>query len=296
MRNLIKMNTQIKQLENIKVNSPSGRPFLLDLYYENTNDPSPLVVFCHGIKGFKDWGAWSLIAAQFAQSGIAFAKFNFSYNGCSVTQPEDLKDLDAFAQNNYSNELKDLQACIVWLKSHIDQVKLPIDTSQIHLIGHSRGGGLVLSVANQLENIGTVTGWASVQRLDYAWLKPGFISDWKEKGYYTILNSRTGDTLKLDYQFYQDFKKHQERFTISNNLPQFKGRILLCHGDRDVAVPFSSAEALFELHPTHTELVKILDCDHVFNMKHPWDSRDLPDAAQELVNKTINFIKSNISH
>ena len=27
--------------------------------------PKPLVIFCHGYKGFKDWGAWNLMAEAF---------------------------------------------------------------------------------------------------------------------------------------------------------------------------------------------------------------------------------------
>lgn len=33
------------------------KPILYDLSFENTLGPIPIVIFCHGYKGFKDWGA-----------------------------------------------------------------------------------------------------------------------------------------------------------------------------------------------------------------------------------------------
>ena len=41
--------------------SKEKKPILFDAYYHETEKPQPLVIFCHGYKGFKDWGAWHLV-------------------------------------------------------------------------------------------------------------------------------------------------------------------------------------------------------------------------------------------
>ena len=66
-----------------------NKPILWDLFYEQSNARLPLIIFCHGYKGFKDWGAWDLVAKAFASAGFCFVKFNFSHNGGTIEQPID---------------------------------------------------------------------------------------------------------------------------------------------------------------------------------------------------------------
>lgn len=87
---------------NKEIKRAKTRSILYDLFYNDAIQKAPLIIFCHGYKGFKDWGAWNLLAEAFASQGIAFSKFNFSYNGGTATQPIDFPDLAAFAENNYS--------------------------------------------------------------------------------------------------------------------------------------------------------------------------------------------------
>ena len=79
---------KMKVQYNIKINQ-EPHPILADIYYPNISNGC-LVVFCHGFKGFKDWGAWHLVAEKFAQDGFIFLKFNFSHNGIGQ---EDLQSL-----------------------------------------------------------------------------------------------------------------------------------------------------------------------------------------------------------
>lgn len=37
------------------------KPILIDCTYISDGQPKPIVIFCHGYKGFKDWGAWNLM-------------------------------------------------------------------------------------------------------------------------------------------------------------------------------------------------------------------------------------------
>ena len=68
---------------------------MLDYYFNQEQYGLPLVIFCHGYKGFKDWGPWSLVKTL-AKENIFVVKFNFSHNGTSISQPIEFSDLEAF--------------------------------------------------------------------------------------------------------------------------------------------------------------------------------------------------------
>ena len=108
--------------------------------YELTTSPEhqELIVFVHGFMGFMDWGAWHLVRDFFTNAGFDFCRFNLSHNGGTPTEPIDFPDAEAFGQNTYSKELFDISSVLNHLESwHRTYQK-------IHLIGHSRGGGMVL--------------------------------------------------------------------------------------------------------------------------------------------------------
>ena len=108
---------------NIIIQGQHGKPILTDVFYVENNQPKPVIIFCHGYKGFKDWGAWDLMAKFFAEAGFYFVKFNFSHNGGTVQQPIDFPDLEAFGNNNYTKELDDLQSVIYWVYSNSELKK-----------------------------------------------------------------------------------------------------------------------------------------------------------------------------
>lgn len=132
------------------------KPIIYDLFYPTTEGACPWIIFCHGYKGFKDWGAWDLVAQEFVEAGFGFLKFNFSHNGGTMEQPLDFPDLQAFAENNFSHELDDLERIILLLKNTENPPQ------SISLIGHSRGGGIVLIKAEEDERVDAVVTWAGV--------------------------------------------------------------------------------------------------------------------------------------
>ena len=79
--------------ETFIINSDNDKdlPIIGDLTYKK--DSKNLVVFCHGFKGFKDWGCWNLVANLFAENDLKFLKFNFSHNGVTLDNPLKFFDL-----------------------------------------------------------------------------------------------------------------------------------------------------------------------------------------------------------
>ena len=108
----------MKIIKNIRINGKHNKPILTDLFFKESNQLKPILIFCHGYKGFKDWGAWNLMAQNFANAGFFFVKFNFSHNGGTAEQPIDFPDLEAFGNNNYSKELDDLGNVIDWVSEN----------------------------------------------------------------------------------------------------------------------------------------------------------------------------------
>src|SRR5210317_1199269 len=151
----------MKKIQNIQIPGRHGKDILADLFFEQNGIKKEVVLFCHGYKGYKDWGAWNLVAEEFARQGFFFVKMNFSHNGGTIEQPIDFPDLEAFGQNNYLKELDDLDSIISWLQAD-NSYQAEINTKQISVIGHSRGGGIVVLKAANDRRISKVISWAGV--------------------------------------------------------------------------------------------------------------------------------------
>lgn len=275
--------------KNRIIHSKDKKPILYDVYYNETEKPQPLVIFCHGYKGFKDWGAWHLVAEAFAEKGFCFVKFNFSHNGGTMENPIDFPDLEAFAENNFSLELDDLDRVLKEIEKGNDN--FPKKISTISLIGHSRGGGIVLIKAEEDTRISKVVTWASVS--DF---KARFQEDtdefktWKETGVTHVENSRTKQMLPHNFQFYKDFKENENRFSIHRAVKNLTIPLLVIHGSDDPTVSVKEAKAIHSWNPK-SELLIIPGADHIFNAKHPWEEAVLPNQLKTVVERTIEFLK-----
>ena len=45
--------------KNIVLEKEGNKPILVDLFYNSSNNKMPVIIFCHGYKGYKDWGCWN---------------------------------------------------------------------------------------------------------------------------------------------------------------------------------------------------------------------------------------------
>lgn len=275
--------------KNLILKDANKKPILYDLYYKESKEPIPMAIFCHGYKGFKDWGAWHLVAEAFAEAGFCFLKFNFSHNGGTVDQPIDFPDLDAFAENNFSLELDDLDRILNSIEDGNENLNQQIST--IALIGHSRGGGTVLIKAEEDSRIKKVVTWAGVCDFKARFQEnTSEFEEWKKSGVTYIENTRTKQQLPHNFQFYEDFKANELRFNISRAVKNIKVPQLVIHGDEDPTVSAKEAMAIHSWNPK-SQLGIILGGDHVFGANHPWVENSLPDDLVKVIDKTIDFLK-----
>jgi len=268
---------------------PTGRSrdILADINYIENAEEKPLVIFCHGYKGYKDWGAWNLVAKEFAEAGYIFLKFNFSHNGTTIEEPIDFPDLKAFGENTYTKEVEDLHTVIDW--SLINN-GFPIAKNNCTIIGHSRGGGIVSIVAKEHRAVTKLVTWAAVSDYKNRFPKGEKLQNWKEKGVYHVLNGRTKQEMPHYYSFYQDFIKNEQRLSIKSAIKQLNKPHLIIHGDSDKAVPLNEAQNLKKWN-SQAELKIIEDSNHTFGSKHPYVELDLPTSLKTVIAHTLDFIK-----
>ncbi|WP_299525895.1 alpha/beta hydrolase fold domain-containing protein [uncultured Lutibacter sp.] len=264
------------------------KPIVTDTLYIKDNKKKPIVIFCHGYKGYKDWGAWNLASKVFVKKSIFFVKFNFSHNGGTLENPIDFPDLEAFGNNNFIKELNDLEDIIDWVTTKPD-FKNEIDINNITLIGHSRGGGIVTIKASENKKIKKLITWAGVS--DYGMRFPDGekLEGWKKQGVSYILNSRTLQQMPHLYQFYQNFKDNEERLTIKNAVSKIKIPHLIIHGENDDVVLPNEAKNLHSWNPK-SELIFIDKMNHPLGCTQPWGKLVLPFHLTKVVKHSIEFI------
>jgi pimeloyl-ACP methyl ester carboxylesterase len=262
----------------------SKREFLADAIFHETEEKLPLIIFVHGYKGYKDWGTWELMGEMFAESGFYFVKFNMSHNGTTLQDPHNFSDLEAFGQNNYSTELDDFEAVINHFK---DQKE--VDSQNITLLGHSRGGGISIIKASENKNITRLITLASISTLD-RFPKNEAFENWKKEGVYFIENARTKQKMPHYFQFYTDYENNETIFNVESACRNLSIPSLFIHGSADESVTIDHS---YKLHKwTYNSVFRTIEnAGHTFGAKEPWTDGFLPKELSEAVEICIDFIK-----
>ena len=279
----------MKILKNFTIDGKHNKPIVTDVFYVENHQPKKAVIFCHGYKGFKDWGAWNLMAKQFAKAGFFFIKFNFAYNGGTADNPIDFPDLEAFGNNNYTKELDDLESVLDWISSE-EKFKKEVNIDDISVIGHSRGGGVVLIKTKEDARIKKVISLAAVSDIGSRSSTTGDLENWKKNGVKYVLNGRTKQKMPHYIQFYKNFKANEERLNIQKAVEKIQIPQLIIHGDKDSSIAVDEG---YKIHSWNSKsFLKIIEnADHVFNVSHPWEKEILSKELKEVTDICIDFLK-----
>lgn len=253
------------------------------------NDPKGVIIFAHGYKGYKDWGAWGLMEAFFLKHQFGFVKFNFSHNGGTVTDPIDFPDLEAFGKNRYSYEVNDLNLIIDETDRMIRE-ECGLDTP-IYLMGHSRGGGIAVLTAEQNDKIKKLISLAGISDIASRFLEGDALVDWKIDGVTYVKNGRTNQEMPHFYSFYEDYIEHTEFLSIERAAEALKIPFLQIHGDMDLAVSISEGQSV--AHWTGTRLSIIKGAGHTFGSTQPWGGSELPEDLEMALGRALEFFETD---
>jgi dienelactone hydrolase len=228
---------------------------------------APVVVGLHGFKGFKDWGFWPEIGRRFADAGLTLVTFNVSGSGVEG-DADRFTDLEGFARNTISRELDDVGRVLEAVASR----ELPLggsDVRRIGLLGHSRGGGVALLRAARDRRVGSVVTWNAVSH--FCRFDDETVARWREEGFTSIPNARTGQILRLDASFLEDLDAHGDALVPAIAARRLEAPLLVVHGTRDETIPVEDAERITKAAPPGVaQSALIPGGTHTFGAAHPF--------------------------
>ena len=263
----------------------AGRTSLIDLEIPQ-NFNGNLIVFVHGYMGFKDWGPWNLMQSFFVDRGYGFCKFNMTHNGTTPELSMDFVALEAFGDNCYSYEKKDLLLVLDWLERRVDLSKC-----SLHLVGHSRGGGIALLCSDD-HRVSTVTTLAAISSIAKRFTFPDeTMEEWQKLGVRFVRNGRTNQDLPHNFSQYIDFQNNTKELTIQTACERIKKPLLLIHGDKDESVSISEGYDLALW--SGNKLSVIQNATHTFGGSHPYDEKILPNHLEDCCKSTVLFLQNH---
>ncbi|MFC1477773.1 alpha/beta hydrolase family protein, partial [candidate division KSB1 bacterium] len=249
-------------------------------------DGKPLILFCHGFKGFKNWGGWQYAMDKICANGFYTIAMNFSYNGIGADL-NNFTELDKFAWNTIGNELDDIKMLLNEVKTGSQFTEVN-SVTRIGLIGHSRGGATAILSAAQTGQFSALVTWASLANFENYMQ---YREQWHRDGYVEYENRRTNEIMRMNVNFLTDL----ETSTAERNILLAESRLgiphLIIHGGSDEAVAYDHAQKLFDASDkTKTKLEIINGGSHTFGTEHPFHGST--DAFDTVINRTIEWFRT----
>ncbi|MDX1670755.1 MAG: alpha/beta fold hydrolase [Balneolaceae bacterium] len=284
-------STVVKQSGS--VDSSENLPIHYDLYVPiGKNEGSiPVVLFLHGFKGFKDWGPFPDACEAIAREGFGVVAFNFSLNGVGESMTE-FDQLELFARETLSQDLDDVGRVIEALKTgNIATGKVELNTDEIGILGHSRGGQTAVAAADEYPEIACLVTWSAVADYNARWSSE-MVKDWETEGYTEIKNARTGQVMPLKRVVYDDAREHADRVIALNRVENLYIPSLFIHAREDESVPYREAEKLYQACPSSDKELKLIpDTGHTFGGAHPFEDEEFPEPFRYVLEQTIEWFE-----
>ena len=246
------------QGDSFILDSREGLPIRVELHLPPRKRRG-LVIIVHGFKGFKDWGMFPWLGESLCQSGFAAARFEMSRNGVGE-RPGEFDRLDLFADDTYSIERADLLTVAADLTQRF--AGLPLS-----LVGHSRGAGVALLAAREIHDLRAAVTWngiSSAMRWDRA-----TISTWRREGHLDVVNSRTGQVMRMSTAVLEDLEANPEQLDILAAARTLSVPLLILHGGSDESVPLAEGRQLAAA-AANSSFVMIGRGTHTFGATHPF--------------------------
>lgn len=279
--------TTISKTEG-SISSSEGLPINYDLFIPGVDSGTalPVILFVHGFKGFKDWGAFPDLYEELSRAGFAVLAFNLSLNGVGAGM-SDFDEPELFKRETFSQDLDDIGSVIEAIKNkEIESNKAVLDTDRVGILGHSRGGHTAIAAAAEYSEIQVLVTWSAVADYNKRW-SDQMIEDWNSKGFTEIKNSRTGQILPLGKVVYDDTRENADRVIAINRVKELYIPTMFIAGKSDETVPFSDSEKLFRASPSSDKEIRLIEnAGHTFEISHPFTKEEYPPEFAEALDLT----------
>ncbi|MFN8180113.1 MAG: prolyl oligopeptidase family serine peptidase [bacterium] len=268
----------------LRLTNDEGLAVRIDVRLPDGPGPFPCAVILHGFKGFKDWGMWPPTAMRLAERGLASVALNSSRNGVGEGLME-FTELESFARNTPRREAKDVALVLDAIRR--GEVDAALDGGRLGLLGHSRGGGIMLLVASRDPAVRAVVTWAAIAKFD-RWTSRAK-AEWRARGRIDVPNARTGQILWLEREVLEDLEASRAEYDLEAACRALRAPLLVVHGELDDAVDPEDAERLVAWAGSpEKRLLRIPRTGHTFGAAHPWGGP--PDAWGQAVDATADWL------
>ncbi|KAF7817384.1 BAAT/acyl-CoA thioester hydrolase carboxy-terminal protein [Senna tora] len=225
-----------------------------------------LVIVCHGLQSSKERIPMVNLAAALEKDGISAFRFDFAGNGESE---------GSFRYGNYYREADDLRAVV----QHFRDEKYVITA----IIGHSKGGNVVLLYASKYKDVNVVvniSGRFNLVRGIEDRLGKNFMQRIKRDGFIDVKNRRGNIMYRVTEESLMD-RLSTITHTCCLLIPQ-DCRVLTVHGSKDQTVPTEDA----------LDFAKFIICNHEVRIVEGAD-HEYTCHQDDLVRIVLEFIKAH---
>jgi pimeloyl-ACP methyl ester carboxylesterase len=219
----------------------------------------PVIVICHGFKGFKDWGFFPRLAERLATAGFTAVTFNLS--GSGVSGGDVFDEPERWFRQRPSWDLADVGTVVDWAVAG--------GAPWVGLLGHSRGGALAILQAARDPRVRALVTWNAVDHF-LRWPQEE-IARWRRDGRIDVVNARTGQVLPIGRDALDDSDTHGAELDVLGAARRISVPWLLVHALADQTVPASVAWTLAGRSAGGAVEPWLVDgADHTFGIRHPW--------------------------
>ena len=163
-----------------------------------------------------------------------------------------------------------------------------LDRTNLNLIGHSRGGSIVILKTAEDKRVQKGISWSAPCDLYKRWTEAQY-EQWRQAGVYYVTNGRNGEQLPLYWELAEDMEANRERFDIQAAISTMDKPFMVAHGIEDEAVPQEDAVQLKSLN-SNIKLELIPGAGHTYGGYHPFKGVELPRSLHHLVDASIRFL------
>jgi uncharacterized protein len=267
-----------------------GLPFRVDIRLPDGHGMCPVVIVCHGFKGFKDFAFFPYASRKLCERGFAVVTMNFSGNGIG-DDPVTFTALEKFEQNTISQELDDLEVVLQGISTGA-LLGVSGDSQQVGIMGHSRGGCTAIIKASLDSRLKCLVTWASPAAL--GGYSETVLRQWKEQGRYNFVNARTKQDMFVNYAYIEDIEANRDRYSLDLAVSRLSIPYLIVHGTNDESVPVEAARRLHGYAKTGQAALALVEGGtHTFGTKHPFEGST--PALEQAIDRTAAWFQERLS-